>query len=179
MNVKMYLKNLVFTLLFLGIISTFIFFLWCYPIKYKKIISENAQKHGIQAELVYAIIKVESSFDKNAVSSKGAVGLMQILPSTAQWLAGMENIEYSYELLFHVEYNIKIGIKYVDYLLNKFKNLETAIVAYNAGEGNVQNWLKNKEYSNDGNTLIKIPFKESANYLKKVKLTMQIYQVRL
>lgn len=177
MNVKKYFKNLVFVLLFFGMVFTFIFFLNCYPVKYKNIINKISEKYEIQKELICAIINVESSFNKDVISAKGAVGLMQILPSTAQWVAGMENIEYSYDMLFNVEYNIKIGTKYVKYLLNKFNCLETAIVAYNAGEGNVLNWLNNKEYSEDKKKLHKIPYKESANYLKRVKQSIKIYKI--
>jgi len=64
------------------------------------------------------------------------------------------------------------------YLTNKFTNINVVIAAYNAGEGVVSNWLKSEEYSTDGKTLIKIPYKETANYLNKVTRGINIYKDR-
>ena len=179
MNVRIYSKYLSLTILSLCVVFAFIFLLNLYPLKYKSIIKNYSNMYGVSGEIVASLINAESSFDKNSVSDKGAVGLMQIVPKTAQWLAGKEGLEYSYDRLFDAEYNIRLGVSYLKYLINKFEVLDTAIVAYNAGEGNVSRWLEYEQYSEDGKVLKKIPFKESENYLKKIKNSLGIYKIRL
>ena len=131
---------------------------------------------GMDASLVYAIIKAESGFDENAISSAGAVGLMQLLPSTAEFICEREKIPYSEARLTEKEYNVRLGCLYFKYLLARFKAIETALAAYNAGEGVVSGWLKNKEFSEDGRTLKRIPYPETAQYVKKVKKFLKIYR---
>ena len=146
----------------------------------------------LKPSLVFAIIKAESKFDANAKSSAGAVGLMQIRPSTASYVETMiskntenaahqnnpissffslhqTNEEFE-KTLFDPKTNIKLGTRYLKYLIDKFQVLNTAICAYNAGETVVKTWLENNEYSFDGKSLKKIPFAETDRYLKKVKL---------
>lgn len=178
MNVKKYSKYLVVFAIFLCVMFTFIFFLNLYPLKYKRIIQAYATKYSIQPEIIASIINTESGFNNFVVSDKGAVGLMQLLPETASWLAEKQGISYNYEMLQESDFNIHIGTYYLSYLINKFNCLDTAITAYNAGEGNVVKWLQNKEYSCDGKILKKIPFKESKSYLKKVKNSVGIYKLR-
>ena len=99
---------------------------------------------------------------------------MQLTPATAQYVAKMKGqTEYD---IYLPQTNLDFGCYYLKYLLVKFKNTDTAICAYNAGEGNVLLWLKNKDYSLDGKTLRKIPFKETSEYLKKVNLAQKKYK---
>ena len=179
MNVRRYSKFLIVTILIFCIIFTFIFFLSLYPLKHKEIIKKYADIYNFSPEFVASVINTESSFNKMAVSGKGAVGLMQLLPATAQWIAEKEGIDYSYQSLFDAEYNINLGLCYLSYLKDKFDVVDTAVVAYNAGEGNVIKWLEDKEYSPDGKVLTKIPFKESENYLKRINNSIGIYKIRL
>ena len=161
-----------------------------YPLKYKEQIISAGGEFGVDADLIASVINAESGFDEMAVSNKGAVGLMQLLPSTAEWTIEKmrkQNIDipsYSVEELyngtkeselFSPDVNIRIGTFYLCYLIKKFENLDVALSAYNAGEGNVQGWLKNEEFSSDQKTLKKIPYKETENYVKKVKLNLKIY----
>jgi len=161
------------------IIFVIVLYLTVFPLKYRNHISAYAHKYQISPELITSIIFVESSFNPNAKSDKGAVGLMQILPSTANWICEINDIEYNEEKLLNPEYNIKIGTCYFKYLFDKFDDIEMALVAYNAGEGTVKLWLKNENYSTDGKTLKTIPYKESRNYLKKVKRAINIYSYRI
>ncbi len=143
------------------------------PTKYDEFVEKYADEYGVDKYLVYAVISVESDFDKDAVSSVGACGLMQIMPETAEWMnekysLGMENID-----LFSPETNIRIGCRYLSYLTERFGNTELAVTAYNGGEGNVSEWLK--KYSFDGKTLLNVPYKETANYIKKVNARYEIY----
>ena len=156
----------------------FIFYLYLYALKYKNLIKNYSLKYNLEYELVAGLICIESSFDNTTISSKGAVGLMQILPSTAEWLCELNNIEYNDDKLTDPEFNINLGCYYLNLLIKKFDNVDTAIVAYNAGEGTVKNWLKSEEYSNDGITLKNIPYKESREYLTKVKRCVNIYKDR-
>lgn len=127
--------------------------------------------------LVYSVIKAESGFSETAVSEAGAVGLMQIMPSTAQFVCERENIAFEAERLKEGEYNVMLGCKYLDYLFSRFSDVKTALAAYNAGEGIVSAWLKNNEYSDDGITLKEIPYRETKHYVKKVLKYQKIYSI--
>ncbi len=137
-----------------------------YPLKHTDIIINCADQSDLDRALVFSIVNVESSFNENAKSPKGAIGLMQITPDTAEYIAKMKNVS-AYDL-YSPQTNVCFGCYYLKYLINKFINVETAIVAYNAGEGNVKAWLRNNDYSKDGITLTHIPFTESRNYLEKI-----------
>lgn len=138
-----------------------------YPIKYKEEVFSNAEYYELDKALVFSVIKTESNFNAKAVSKKGAVGLMQIKPETANYIAQMQGVkEYD---LYDFKTNINFGCFYLKYLLNKFEVVDTVLCAYNAGEGNVNLWLASKDYSADGKTLKKIPFEETERYVKKTK----------
>jgi soluble lytic murein transglycosylase len=147
---------------------------YLYPLDYKETIVEYADCYGINRALVFAMVKSESSFNKKAVSSKGAKGLMQITDKTAEYIAKKLGVE-EYDL-FDEKTNVNFGCYYIKYLYVRFKDIETALVAYNAGEGNVSLWLTNEEYSKDGKTLLNIPFNESREYLQKIKLNFENYK---
>ena len=143
--------------------------------KYKEEIESVANSYNIKSALVASVVNSESGFNENAISNKGACGIMQIMPTTAQWVANKIGEEYSEEKLFDVAYNLKIGSYYLSYLINYFQDEKLAICAYNAGQGNVSNWLTNEEYSTDGKSLKKIPFKETEEYLNKVYKNYNYY----
>ena len=101
--------------------------------RYDKIIRQAARKHGIDSTLIKAVIRAESDFDKHAVSSKGAQGLMQLMPETAKELA----VEDS----FDPKENIQAGVRYLKKQLKNFKNdVSLALAAYNAGENAVRRY---------------------------------------
>lgn len=156
----------------IGLVSTFFAFRIVYPNKYGDFVKSNAQTRNIDANLIRAVIWVESKYDKEAKSSAGAVGLMQIMPSTAEWLKTKTNlVQYN---LNDPSDNIAFGSFYIKYLIDKYHNTELALVAYNAGPTNLDRWLNDTKYSNDGR-LIDIPYKETKNYVKKVLKTKTIY----
>jgi len=149
-----------------------------YPLKYIDIIKENTELYGLEPAAVCAVIHAESKFAEEALSNKGASGLMQLTKDTAEWTAQrMEMSHYSYDEIFSPEMNIKIGCNYLAWLLNKYGwNLDVAAAAYNAGSGNVDKWLQNPHYSTNGLDLNYIPFKETRNYVKRVKMNVLIYR---
>ena len=123
--------------------------------------------------MVFSVIKTESNFKSNAESQAGAIGLMQITPKTADYIAEMLKIS-DYDLL-DAYTNVWFGCYYLKYLLNKFSLLNVALCAYNAGEGNVALWLNNQDYSTDKINLSVIPFKETKEYLAKILKTYKKY----
>ena len=141
-----------------------------YPIGYKSMIVEYSKEYDLDPYLVASIINVESKYDKDAISQKGARGLMQISPSTGKWASEVLGIDnYSEDILFDPETNIRIGTWYLDTLFKEFDyNLELVLAAYNAGSGNVSKWLKDEKYSNDRTSLSIIRFKETEDYLVSV-----------
>ncbi len=152
---------------------------YIFPRDYETYVTKYSKMYELDPALVNAIIKTESSFNRLAVSPKNAKGLMQITDQTGEWAAAELGIDFfDSEQLFDPETNILIGCWYLRKLMNQYENnLELVLSAYNAGSGNVSRWLRNSEYSNDGQTLFKIPFKETESYLMKVKYTRQVYKI--
>ena len=144
-----------------------------YPIDFKQEVFSACEEFSLSPTLVFAIIKVESDFNPNAVSNKGAVGLMQILPTTAEYIAKKLSVD-EYDL-FEPKTNIRFGVWYLRYLLLRFEDYKTALCAYNAGEGKVASWLKKIEFSTDGRTLSTIPYPETEQYLKKIEKSLKNY----
>lgn len=149
-----------------------------YPLKYYNYVEKYSQMYNLDKYLVMSVIKAESNFDKEAVSSKGARGLMQITPSTGEWIAEQMNlIEFSVDKLSDPELNIFMGCWYLDNLRKEFKDDYILILsAYNAGRGNVNKWLKSDEFSRDGTSLDYIPFRETELYIKKIGVNYNIYR---
>lgn len=143
-----------------------------YPVKYKEQVIKYSKESGTDPFLIFAIIKAESNFKVNATSHKNAKGLMQLMDATAGEIAdkiGMEGFES--QDLYNSDINIRIGCWHVSSLIKEFgkENIELVIAAYNGGSRNVKNWLKDNKYSKDGKSLDYIPFRETENFLKKVK----------
>lgn len=149
-----------------------------HPIKYEKVIIDNANVYNISPSIIASVINVESGYNKNARSNKNALGLMQIKQDTVTYLINYYNLNISINDLdlFDAETNIRFGCMYLNYLLKKFNNTNTALAAYNAGETKVRSWLKNKTYSTDGIILNNIPYKETALYIKKFEKNLKFYK---
>lgn len=148
-----------------------------HPCKFQTDIVECSKLYDLDPALVASVINVESGYNKKAVSNKGAVGLMQIKFSTANYMnnlyGGKTNLTEND--LFDASTNINYGCLYLKYLTTKFKNTFTALAAYNAGETIVRVWLNDENYSTDKTTLNKIPFLETENYVKKIKNNLKFY----
>ncbi|MBE7021670.1 MAG: lytic transglycosylase domain-containing protein [Ruminococcaceae bacterium] len=148
-----------------------------YPVRHAEYIWRYAEDYQVNPYLVMSIIKAESNFDEDAVSHKNASGLMQIIEPTAEWIADrMELQNFSYESITEPELNIQMGCYYISYLLEQYEgDLKNALAAYNAGTGNVNQWLANPEYTKDGKTLSHIPFPETRRYITRVTNNLRMY----
>ena len=148
------------------------------PIHYSDLITAYSRRHDLDPFLVAAIMRVESRYQPDAVSSKGARGLMQLMPDTGRWAAGCLGIEgYSDDLLFEPEVNIRIGAWYLRQLLNQFEgSLPVALAAYNGGPSNVEKWLSGGRWSWSINDLEQIPFGETARYVDRVSRAYKLYR---
>ena len=147
-----------------------------YPTDYSDIIEQNADKYGLNRSLVFSVVKCESKFNKDAVSNIGAKGLMQLLDSTGQEIASILNMSIDNDDLFDANINIMLGTKYISKLMQKYNNIELALAAYNAGSGNVDNWIKQNKIKEDGSDAENIPFKETNYYVRKILKDYRIYK---
>ncbi len=147
-----------------------------YPLKYADSVERQAEENNLSPYFVYAVIECESGFDPEAVSHVGATGLMQIMPDTFEWISSKLGEAKDYSLATKPEVSIKYGCYLYGYLMKKYKSEETALAAYHAGMGNADKWLRDERYSADGKTLHTIPFPSTADYVKKVIRTKNIYE---
>jgi len=174
-------RTLIIILLIISLIFiSYYFTIFCikilYPIEYEEIISKYSKEYKLDPLLVASIIRVESKFNRNAVSHKGARGLMQISRITGNWAAKELKIrEYNENMLFIPQINIKIGCWYLNKLREQFSdNLILILAAYNGGSGNVSKWITQHKYFEF--TVERIPFPETRNYIIKVNRDYKIYK---
>lgn len=166
----------VFSFIFLSIFGINCFYGYLFPTKYIDEVELASETFDVEKAIIFSVINVESHFNKNVISPKGARGLMQIMPSTASAVAdeiGLGDFD-----LTNAEDNILIGTAYLSSMIDRFDNLEVALCAYNAGPTNVSNWLKNEDYSKDGVTLEEIPFEETCNYISKFNKNYRYYATK-
>ena len=146
-----------------------------FRVSYRRPYRSLVEESEMDANLVYAVMKAESSFNENARSGAGAVGIMQLMPATAEFICELKGVEFDSARLCDGEYNVKLGCLYLCYLFERFSVTETVLCAFNAGEGTVSEWLQNDAYSFDGLSLHTIPYAETRNYVKKVMNFRKIY----
>lgn len=171
--------NMFILLILLAVIIYFIAINLLYPRKYKDIIEQAASIYNVDPNLIYAVIKQESNFNKDAVSSAGAKGLMQIIdPTSKQMARKIDTIDDKNYDVFDPYTNIHIGTKYLSYLIKYFDgNYYLAIIAYNAGMGRVDIWLEAEynEYTDYAKLLENIKYNETKTYFEKVLNYYNIY----
>ncbi|MBQ9511350.1 MAG: lytic transglycosylase domain-containing protein [Clostridia bacterium] len=150
-----------------------------FPKKYIEYVRNYSLFYGVDENLVFSIIKAESNFDPDAVSRVGAIGLMQIMPSTYEGdiknALGLD-VGY-YTALSDPRTNIMCGVYYFSHWLDYFGKTNAAIAAYNAGPGTVMRWLDDDNMTDDDGDLIikKIPYKETRKYVSKVNHYLSRY----
>ena len=146
-----------------------------YKKDYSQYVSKYSQEYKIDENLIYAIIKAESNFKVDAVSTSDAQGLMQLMYSTAEDVAKKIEVKLNEDNIFEPDININLGTKYIADLLEKYEYIELALAAYNAGSGNVDKWIKNGTIKSDGSDIENIPFKETNTYVRKILRDYEIY----
>ena len=146
------------------------------PETYARYVETYSEQFDVPEHLIYAVIEVESNFAADAVSDAGAVGLMQLMPDTFKWLT--QNILFEYRdvgMRYDPETNIRHGTCYLSWLYERYGRWDLVFAAYNAGQGNVDEWLEDEEYADGEGGLAEIPFSETRNYVKKVTKAMEKY----
>ena len=145
-------------------------------INYQDQITETSEKFNIDPLLTASIVKVESDFDNDAQSHQGAQGLMQLLDDTARHSAEVIGMDYYPEKLNDIDYNLKLGVGYYNYLIKYYNNQKLALAAYNGGVGNVDKWIKDGILDKENPDISKIPFEETRQYVTKVESTYDVYK---
>lgn len=165
-------------LCFLCLFPTKWFWRLFYPWPYRQEITAVAVHRNIDPYLLTALIKVESRFDPSARSDAGAIGLMQVMPSTAASVARELGIcNFHPELLYQPEINLQIGAWYLANLFQEFDgNVVVGLAAYNAGRGNVRAWLESGQWDGTIEDIEQIPFPETRAYLKTVLRNYEVYK---
>ncbi len=152
--------------------------LFIYPEKFNEYVEKYAKENGLDKYFVYAVIKTESNFDPLARSDAGAIGLMQIMEDSFEWVRmrmGEDECNIRYEDLYDPKTNIRYGTYLLRLLFEEFGSGETAAAAYHAGRGNVNSWLSDKSLSRDGITLDDIPSSVTGHYVHKVMTAYEGY----
>ncbi len=141
-----------------------------YPYPYQEITLKYAEKYGVDSSLVAGVIMSESKFNHKVHSDKGAVGLMQLMPETAQSIS--ENLGEGIcteEELHEPDRNIRYGTWYLSSLAEEFQGNEVLMLAaYNAGRGNVHSWMEEYGWEYDFSSIDEIPFSETKGYVRDV-----------
>ena len=150
-----------------------------YPTEYSNYVESYSEKYNVDKYLIYAVIKAESNFNNDAVSSKEAKGLMQLMKTTAKEISKRLDMTLTDEeienKLSEPEFNINLGTKYISLLIEKYNSIELALVAYNAGSGNVDNWIEQGVLEKDGSNIEQVPYKETNNYVRRILRDYKIY----
>ena len=164
-------------LVVLGAAAALVAYLWLsppeavqrirYPLHYRPIITGHARNYRLQPALLAAVIDAESKFHAHAKSSSGAIGLMQLLPTTAEGIAiHTGGTRFRTSDLYDPELNVRYGAWYLRHLLDKYGDERSALAAYNAGQHNVDRWLA-------GGSGIR--FAETRAYVDRVERLKRIY----
>jgi len=154
-------------------------FWWiAYPQGMRDEVEPIAKDSQVNPDLVTAVIREESNYDPAAVSPVGALGLMQLMPTTAQWMAKRINLEsFSRDQLHSPSINIRLGAHYLAFLLDRFAGeLILAVAAYNAGPDAVTRWKATIPAEDQDEFLEAIPFQETRSFVKRVMRSYYEYQ---
>ena len=145
-----------------------------YPFPYRATVEDYSARWKVDKFLAIAVMKAESNFSESANSQRGAVGLMQIMPETAAWIAyqlgeNPEEIADDIKNLRKPETNIRYGTWYLAELEEEFHGNDIlALAAYNAGRGNVHDWIEKNHWEENFSDVDEIPYAETRNYVKRV-----------
>jgi soluble lytic murein transglycosylase len=147
-----------------------------YPLPYRVELERSAARAGVDPMQVAGLIRQESAFQPEAYSHAGAMGLMQLIPSTAKKMAKQVKVRFSRPRLFEPEYNLRLGTIYLAGLKSSYGSLEAALAAYNAGEDRVAAWEAGRTYDEPAEFVDSIPFTETREYVQVVMRNGAIYR---
>lgn len=149
-----------------------------YPLHFGQTVAHYSARHRLDPLLVQSMIRVESRYNPRARSSKGALGLMQLMPETARWVSNRDGEPLAAERdLYDPEVNIRLGTAYFRELVDEFGGrLVVALAAYNAGRGNVRKWLETSTWSGSPEDILSIPFPETRRYVERILATWGWYR---
>ena len=175
--------RMVFGLLLVTLVGYFIYTSdwfqkkYVYPFPNKDIVCQYSIKNNLDPFLVAAVIRTESKFLPRARSPRGAYGLMQMMPETAQWVAKeAKEKDFSLERLAEPEVSIRMGTWYLANLNREFRgNSVLVLAAYNGGQGNVKEWMQRYGWTSDFEDASQIPFRETREYVGKVLTSHKRY----
>ncbi|MDD5731279.1 MAG: lytic transglycosylase domain-containing protein [Patescibacteria group bacterium] len=140
-----------------------------FPLRYQEQIDKYSTEFGLEPALVSAVIYEESRFNPYSNSERGAIGLMQLLPETAEYISRkLKDKAFNPYKIADIDQNIRYGTYYLKYLDDKYGDLDRVLAAYNAGEGNVDRWITEGDYQ--------IKFEETRNFVDRVKKSRSIYE---
>lgn len=145
---------------------------YIYPYPYKEVVLRYSDRYGVDSDLIAAVIKTESKFKIDVKSDRGAMGLMQLMPETADWISqqlGDDRAVVASGAIHEPDTNVRYGTWYLSSLIREFEGNEVlALAAYNAGIGNVRSWMVEYGWSYDFRDVNAIPFGETKEYVKSV-----------
>ncbi len=151
---------------------------YIYPFPYREKVFRYAAESEVDPFLIAAVIRTESKFIPGARSPKGAMGLMQMMPETGQWVAGQLDLQdFSPAMLTDPDTSIRFGAWYLASLKKEFKDNEILVLAaYNGGRGNVNQWMRQMNWDRNFRDTDRIPYKETREYVKKVLSAREKYR---
>lgn len=179
-----------------GLIMSNTFWRWMYPIGFESAIQQSAKQNQLDPLLVASVIRVESQFHQDDVSHAGAIGLMQLMPDTAQWIAGQmqqQGVPIRTQVpgtsnrtsqhpatgvpFAEPELNIQLGTWYIHYLTQQFGgNVVAAIAAYNGGPQRVKDWLADGTWDGRLVDITEIPVGETRHFVDRVFYNYSLYR---
>ncbi|MBQ8698516.1 MAG: lytic transglycosylase domain-containing protein [Schwartzia sp.] len=151
---------------------------YIYPYPYQELITLYSDANGVSSALVASVIMHESKFSNSVHSPRGAIGLMQLMPETAAWIAEeLDDGDFSLQKLHEPEMNIRYGTWYLALLEREFDgNPVLALAAYNAGRGTVHEWMEEYEWPPDFHNVSEIPYPETRLYVLRVLKDKKHYE---
>ena len=147
-----------------------------FPLPYEINVRSAAEHNQIDPMLVAGLIRQESAFESKAISHAGAMGLMQVEPTTARKLARELKVRYARVRLTDPGYNLQLGSRYLANLIQQFSTPEAALAAYNAGEDRVVQWTTGQNYLETAEFVESIPFTETREYVQIVMRNSDVYR---
>ncbi len=153
--------------------ADYIAYNYFHKVSYPALVETYAKQNDLPPELVAAVIFTESRFQEKAVSPRGAIGLMQLMPVTAHWIA--EQRDTKVRSLADPEENIANGTWYLRYLYDHFHSPVLALAAYNAGRGHVEEWMDTYGWHDRAPAVEEIPFPETREFVASVLHYQAVY----